>query len=419
MADLQGLVDALAADLGRPAGIDDRQFRAVAYSSHEDEVDPVRRASILHRAAPAEVTSWLEALGIKDAVGVRRIPANASLKMAARVCAPLRFEGALLGYLWLIDEPRPLSQAELVEVARYADEVSAALYRARRIEHEDRERELLLLAQIVGLRAGDASNASSELIHQGLLAPAGWYAVLVAQAAHHDHEEMPDSVRTRLAAAADQLRRRAPPRHVLLQLGGDAVIGVLACSAPGEVERRAQALADAAEAHLTDMPGWTPIVACGAEQPLVAGLAESYRQARQTLGIARALGCVGTVTWSSLGAFRTLAELLNGREPGTFIGGALRRLLVAGDAAVLLETLERYLDHAGDARAAAGELYIHRSTLYGRLHRIEEISGLDLRSGFARFELHLGLRLWRLGGGPAPEPDRGRVSGTPDATAGD
>jgi len=62
MADLQGLVDALAAEVGRPAGIDDRQFRAVAYSSHGEEVDRVRRASILHRSAPAEVTSWLESL---------------------------------------------------------------------------------------------------------------------------------------------------------------------------------------------------------------------------------------------------------------------------------------------------------------------------------------------------------------------
>jgi sugar diacid utilization regulator len=414
MADLQGLVDALAAEVGRPAGVDDRQFRAVAYSSHEDEVDRVRLASILHRLAPAEVTGWLESLGIRDAVGVTRIPANGELAMAARVCVPLRFEGTLLGYLWLIDEPDPLSASELGEVERYAEELGAALYRARRIENEDRERELALLAQVAGLRGGDARAASAELIHDGLLAPASSYAVLVAQAVSGEHEEMPDSVRTRLAAAAEQVRRGSPPRHVLLHLAGDEVIGTLACEGQETAERRAQALAAAAEVHLADVAGWSPIVACGAQQEAVGGLGDAYREARQALQIARALGRRGVVTWDSLEVFRTLAALLDERDPRAFLGDAFERLLAASEAATLLDTLERYLDHAADARAAAADLFIHRSSLYGRLRRIEEITGLELRSGAARLELHLALRLWRLGGGTR---DGGRVRAPSDATA--
>ncbi|MBN9622586.1 MAG: helix-turn-helix domain-containing protein, partial [Actinobacteria bacterium] len=69
-----------------------------------------------------------------------------------------------------------------------------------------------------------------------------------------------------------------------------------------------------------------------------------------------------------------------------------------GEALSLIETLERYLDLGGDARAAAEQLFIHRSSLYGRLHRIEEVAGVDLHSGEDRLELHLGVRLWRLGG---------------------
>ncbi|HEX4033799.1 MAG TPA: helix-turn-helix domain-containing protein [Solirubrobacteraceae bacterium] len=415
MADLQGLVDALAAEVGRPAGIDDRQFRAVAYSSHGDEVDPVRLASILHRAAPAEVTGWLESLGIRDAVGVRRIPANPDLAMAARVCAPLRFEGTLLGYLWLIDEPDPLSDSELVEVARSGEELGAALYRARRIENEDREHELALLAQVAGLRGEDPRAAAGELIHGGLLAPASSYAMIVAAAVHDEHDEMPDSVRTRLAAAAEQVRRGSPPRHVLLHLAGDEVIGALACEGPDTAERRAQALAAAAGAHLADMADWSPIVACGAQQRAAGGLGDAYREARQALQIARALGRQGVVTWESLEVFRTLAALLGERDPREFLGAAFERLLAAPESATLLDTLERYLDHAADARAAAADLFIHRSSLYGRLRRIEEITGLELRSGAARLELHLALRLWRLGGGAR---DGGRVRTRSDATAG-
>src|SRR5271163_2478241 len=141
MAETQGLVDALAEAIARPVGVDDRLFRAVAYSSHVDGVDPVRVASILQREAPREVTAWLESLGIRDAEGVVRVPANRAFGMSARVCIPVRFDGTLLGYLWLIDEPEALSDSELDEALGAAEELGLALYRASRLEHEDRERE--------------------------------------------------------------------------------------------------------------------------------------------------------------------------------------------------------------------------------------------------------------------------------------
>jgi DNA-binding PucR family transcriptional regulator len=72
------------------------------------------------------------------------------------------------------------------------------------------------------------------------------------------------------------------------------------------------------------------------------------------------------------------------------------QLLVSPEATTLVGTLETYLDHAGDAQAAASALFVHRSTLYNRLHRIEELTGIDLRAGDDRLELHLGLRIWRM-----------------------
>jgi hypothetical protein len=55
MSDVQALVDALAAELDRPTGVDDRHFRTIAYSSHAEDVDSERLTSILQREAPAAV----------------------------------------------------------------------------------------------------------------------------------------------------------------------------------------------------------------------------------------------------------------------------------------------------------------------------------------------------------------------------
>src|SRR5277367_5583155 len=184
MSEIQGLVDALAEAIARPIGVDDRRFRAVAYSSHLDGVDPVRVASILQREAPHEVTSWLESLGIGDAEGVVRVPANQAFGMAARVCIPVRFDGALLGYLWLIDEPESLSESEIHEALTTAQELGLALFRASRLEHEDRERERDVLRQLLGRRDGDPVAAAEELIRDGFLVTAAVYGVLVLQAFH-------------------------------------------------------------------------------------------------------------------------------------------------------------------------------------------------------------------------------------------
>jgi DNA-binding PucR family transcriptional regulator len=66
--------------------------------------------------------------------------------------------------------------------------------------------------------------------------------------------------------------------------------------------------------------------------------------------------------------------------------------------APLVETLEAYLDLAGDAKATAAALSLHRATLYYRINRIEEITGARLKTGEDRLALHLGLRLARLHG---------------------
>jgi PucR C-terminal helix-turn-helix domain/GGDEF-like domain len=405
MSDPQALVDALAGDLDRPVGVDDRRFRSIAYSSHDEGVDQVRVASILHREAPRPVTEWLESLGVREADPYLRVPANGELGMAARICIPLRFDGILLGFLWLIDEPEPVPDPKLAAAVGYAEEISAALYRARLLERESREHEGELLATLLGLRPGDAAAAAEALVREGLLATAALYSAFVLHATRQPREDPTAAVRLHLADAAAQVRRTVAPGHLLVLERGDEVAAILAAASEEELSRRGAAIAEAVTVALAGEPGgWLPLVAVGAPRDTVPGIAASHAEARQAIRVGEALGLPGPlVEWQELGAYRTLADLLGSHDADPPLPASLRRLLESRDAATLLPTLETYLDLAGDARAAAGELYVHRSSLYGRIHRIEEIAGVDLSSGEDRLELHLGLRLWRLSGGRLPD----------------
>jgi DNA-binding PucR family transcriptional regulator len=90
--------------------------------------------------------------------------------------------------------------------------------------------------------------------------------------------------------------------------------------------------------------------------------------------------------WAELGAWRAVTQL-TGPDP------VVTPLL---SDRVLAETAEVFLDCAGSASRAAETLRIHRQTLYYRLARISEITGLDLADGEARLLLHTSLKAARL-----------------------
>ncbi|WP_146064705.1 CdaR family transcriptional regulator, partial [Streptomyces sp. SM1] len=95
--------------------------------------------------------------------------------------------------------------------------------------------------------------------------------------------------------------------------------------------------------------------------------------------------------WASIGAFRLLTAL----PPGSSHDPAVSPLFSPAQAG-LARTAETYLDCAGQAGRTAAELGIHRQTLYYRLSRVEQLTGLDLDDGEDRLLLHMALKAARL-----------------------
>ena len=63
-----------------------------------------------------------------------------------------------------------------------------------------------------------------------------------------------------------------------------------------------------------------------------------------------------------------------------------------------------YLDLAGDAKRTAEYLHLHRATLYYRLDKAQQLTGVDLRDGNDRLALHMSFKLARLVGRHPGQP---------------
>jgi hypothetical protein len=406
-ADIQDLVDRLAVRLGRAVLVDDRDLRLVAASRDFGDADPARVWSLLHRRTRPEDVRPDE---LARMPGPGYVPENPALELWQRLCAPVRCQGLLLGFVWVTDRYGEMSPEQVADVTATAAEIGAAL-RDRLVAGErDRALHTELVEALLSRDAATRSEAWEEAVDRGLLDDGGQLAVLFV----------------RRAAARGQPGQHGQPGSPFLP-----DVGRLACHHPGlraltaTWPRRAVAViagrpGDELAAPVGALAGeiaaagsWR--VAVGGPVPGPGGLPAARRQADIALSTLRG---AGVACWAELSADGLLAQFPRQLWADALLPAGIARLLADPSAPVLLPTLSAFLDCAGEAQRAAAQLRVHRTTLYYRLSRIEQISGLSLRDGRDRLLAHLALRLHHLHGAPAVSTDVEEEAGNPQRDAG-
>jgi PucR C-terminal helix-turn-helix domain len=370
----QALVDALSIAVGRPVLLDDAELAPLAFSRQWD-VDKVRSHSILSRGASAEVREALLRQGIESAQDVVRTDPVPDLAMEGRICMPVRLAGEVLGYIWLLDPRDEIGEDQIEQVRRTAREIAALLASSRRREIAD-EFELLedLRSADVGRREKAVVSAKSR--H---LCPGDPVVLCLISA-------------TEAGGDALHVVRRAARRlsfgHVIV---ASAAEGAALVASLGDPVLRLLPESEIAT-WLLDVSG--PALAIGQSAPAsLMTLDSGFRQAELALRIAKSRPAgLTAASWSSLGADRVIAQLPP--DVRSDFPDPLRRLI--HEEAAFAETLAAFLDAAGDVKATAAALSLHRSGLYYRLRRIEEITGLDLDSGDDRLLAQLAIRTERM-----------------------
>ncbi|MFD7613839.1 PucR family transcriptional regulator [Streptomyces sp. NPDC059828] len=388
--DYQELVDEISALLGVPATLENRDFGLIAFGAHDSEddsaMDPVRTRSILTRKSTPAVRSWFEGFGIARATGPVRIPAAPEAGVFRdRLCLPVRHRGVVLGYVWLLDaEPGPAQ-----------DRLAAAMEVTERI----------------GVLLADEERAGSDLsreLRAALTADRDWqYDLALA------------TLRTALGPDAEGLHTvvcvapwTTPDAPSVRTIPGASALCLMPWpwtsprgggqpdDSPAGQVRTPQALAALLRLRSPDAPGPAHSAAgrlggsAGVALPR-RGLGElrlSWREACSAARAAHAQPRLGPVAdWSAIGPYRLLTALPRTDAPDP----AASPLLMPAHAE-LVRTAEVFLDCAGQAGRAASELGIHRQTLYYRLSRVEQLTGLDLDEGEDRLLLHMALKSARL-----------------------
>jgi len=396
--ELQAIVDDLAQRLDVPIVLEDHEHRMVVYSSQSEAIDDIRRDTILRREARTEVKDWFRQFGILQATAPLRIPSHCELGILGRLCAPIWFRTWLLGFLFMIDNEAKLDDGAIALVQQAASHAGLLLYE----EELARRLSASVLSHLLSADTDLRDAAARQLTEQGITPADASHAVVYVRRA--DDIASPEW-REQIDEALFELSRKIGHVGLVQAARHDHGVLLVPLAAPDEdraaVEVAQEILAALARRYrpsgADDCHPARFIAGIGDPQRHLTAAMTSYRQAQLAATVAAAVPAVGDLArWADLGAFRMLAQIPVYEDCERSLDPRLVMLL--GTDPELVRTVEAYLDLAGDAKRTAEYLHLHRATLYYRLDKAQQLTGVDLRDGNDRLALHMSLKLARLVG---------------------
>ncbi|MCC4908892.1 CdaR family transcriptional regulator [Microbacterium sp. cx-59] len=387
IAELLEHVEALANLLQRSVTVDDSDLRLLVYSTHFGDEDPLRIASLLNRRMPPPADEHFIRLGVRSWNDPRYVGASDAIGMSGRYGYPLRAQGELFGFMWVIDDGS-MTELERAAVADTASRLTPILLRRQqRSMSELREREGLVLALVAGDRA-DRVSAVRDLNDQGVLVETSTVSVFVVKnTSRTDVQPDPEIIAAMRRALGHALATRLRSTYALAVGRAESVIVVSWSTMPQR--ENIEALAGQMAVELKRMLGRDAahlVVGVGGPQNSALRSSVSYEQAV----VAAREGAIRSspvVLWADLGLTSIFAAtVVDSLNPEVL--PSLLRDLETTQTPETLRVIRVFLDNAGNVVKTAAALHMHRTTVYYRVAKFQESVGLDLEDGLTRLALH-------------------------------
>ena len=365
----------------------------------------VRAAARALDASLAVTDAWGATLAV-----AARSPADERALLAKGqgvVSTPLRVADTIVGAMHMRAKAEPSSSIQRVLVAMIASEVERV--RAPERVSETAAADFLRAVLTRALTTREELLEGAKLLSLDI---ADGASMIVARA--HPQAPTEDGWRGRVRAVAERGARAVVSRSIAALSERDGIAGaeVLVLLPDGDEATAARA-ADAVLAEMeSGLPGYTFALGRSriAEDP--AELPRAASEALLAANVAQGSPDGAALAFEETGAYRLLLSAMseNPDELQRFYAETVEPLAAYDEQyeTDLLLTLETFLEADGNVAGTAQRLYTHRHTIYYRLERVRELSGLDVSSTDGREKLSLGLKAMRVLGiassaGPASE----------------
>jgi sugar diacid utilization regulator len=372
----------------------------------------VRAAARALDASLAVTDAWGATLAV-----AARSPADerSLLSQGERVSStPLRVADTVVGTLHMRAKTEPGASMRRLLVTMIASEVE----RVRAPERASETAAADFLRAVLG-RELSSREAVVAAARELALDVQGGASMIVARA--HPQAPTDEGWRGRVRVVAERGARAVASRSIaaLAERDGIPAAEVLVLVPGGEGGMAARAAAALLHEMQAGLHGYTFAIGRSriAEDP--GDLPRAASEALLAANVAEGHEEAAPLAFEQTGAYRLLLSTMseNPSELQRFYAETVEPLLAYDEQyeTELVRTLETFLEADGNVAGTAQRLYTHRHTIYYRLERVRELSGLDVSSSDGREKLSLGLKAMRVLGitsavGPAEQgAEAGRV----------
>lgn len=395
---IQAEVDHLAQRLRRSVLVNDPMVRNLYRSVHFGDEDPLRIRALLQRDTGADVVNYVLSQGVPTWTAPGRIPANPPLGMThPRVCMPIRrrgrADGEMIGMIMMVDPGGSLTDIELDHISR-SSEALAPLLDALTSSQRGQKAVWDLVSADSEVRDKVVRDLREELPFE--------YVCAVRLTLRSDRPALESTQAAHAQVAFNEALGLHTGQHAggkLYSLSESQAIVLLGSNELPANEQLAAEISRVLRRFEGVSPdGFSLTAGFGS---VVRGLESAHLSARHAAVALRGtqqhdMSTESMIFWNELGPLAILLQVPREDLLRSSLPDEVQRLLQAVPYEELLCTVRIYLDHGGNGPAAAEALHIHRTTLYYRIGRVAELTGLDLADGRTRLTLHLGLTMLEL-----------------------
>lgn len=352
--------------------IEDAANKVLAYSTVTNDIDELRKASILARRGPRKYELLLKDLGAYRELHRTRLPVRVPARpqdgLRERIAVTLFAGDRIMGYIWLQETGGGFGDDVDYVLTGSAARVSAELirYRNQQSVHMRQDR----IARLLSGPAEAAASAHSEKI------PADRPSALLligmsASEAQADDAALKHGELANLASIHAAAYKQSA---IVGQFHGDTAVIIPALqSANAEAGLRslAEAIVRDAGKHL----GISPFAAVGPVAPDLLSIHSVTAKTEALLGCMRRSRAAAVATVDDFEADILFHEALENFTASAFRHRGLWSLL--RDDGELAETLRVYFEASLDVGECSKRMKLHKNTVYYRISKASRVTGLN------------------------------------------
>ncbi|WP_242057341.1 PucR family transcriptional regulator [Pseudalkalibacillus hwajinpoensis] len=391
---LEDLADCIRENLGCPVTIEDSDHRILAYSSHDENVDPARIATIMKRKVPEDVIKSLWKKGIipqlfesDDPVIIPAIP---EVGLGQRVAISVRKNEELLGFIWA-QLNWEVEQEELALLKKAAKVVKNQILKLEiKKRHSEEGHREFFWKLLTGHYTKEANILDQASTYQIKLK--GEMAIVVF--------EFNDEIQQSLERHMNYYIQASHQIELIYSTLDQNQLILLV--RPTDQKNTAEQLSEFVQVFVEKISNRLGVdtLKGGAgtlyQSPL--SIKDSYREALHVLSIKERFKreVMSIYSYQNLGIYQFIDLLYKERKH--YQNSYIEKLKQydAINHTQLLETLEVYLQHDSNVKAAAHVLHVHTNTLNYRLKRITDVANLDLKDANQKVTLYLDLKIEQM-----------------------